>query len=141
MLKPSVELTESEWAIIKAVWENEPCTATAVQGKLLQSMGWAYSTVRTLMDRMVTKGVLCAKKEGKLTIYNSAVTREQAQRGELLYALKNAFNGSLSPMMQCMLGTKEVSAAEIGELKDIIAAYERSALAKPAEQPKKNPKV
>ena len=69
MSKPTVELTESEWPVIKAVWETEPCTAPAIQEKLFKPTGWHYSTVRTLMDRMVAKGVLKAKKEGKLTIY------------------------------------------------------------------------
>ena len=55
---------------------------------------------------MVAKGVLKAKKEGKLTIYHSAVTRAQAQRGELLYALKHAFNGALTPMVQCLMEAK-----------------------------------
>ena len=80
MSKPTVELTESEWSVIKVVWETEPCTAPAIQEKLFKPTGWTYSTVRTLMDRMVAKGVLKAKKEGKLTIYQSAVTRAQAQQ-------------------------------------------------------------
>src|SRR5450432_3301626 len=124
MAKPTVELTESEWSVIKAVWETEPCTAPAIRAILFKPMGWHYSTVRTLMDRMVAKGVLKAKKEGKLTIYQSAVTRAQAQHGELIYALKHAFNGALTPMVQCLLDTKEVSHAELDELKKIIAAYE-----------------
>ena len=103
MSKPTVELTEAEWSIIKAVWENEPCTAPTIQERLFQPTNWTYSTVRTLMDRMVAKGVLRAKKEGKLTIYHSVVTRAQAQRGELFYALKHAFNGALTPMVQCLL--------------------------------------
>jgi BlaI family penicillinase repressor len=124
MSKPVVELTEAEWSVIKAVWENEPCTAPAIQEKLLKPMGWTYSTVRTLMDRMVVKGVLKAQKEGKLTIYQSAVTKAQAQRGELIYALKHAFNGALTPMVQCLLDTNEVSLEELVEIKKIIAAYE-----------------
>ena len=109
MSKPTVELTEAEWSVIKAVWENEPCTAPAIQEKLFQPTGWTYSTVRTLMDRMVAKGVLKARKEGKLTIYTSAVTRAQAQRGELFYALKHAFNGALTPMVQCLLESNELT--------------------------------
>ena len=124
MSKSPVELTEAEWSVIKAVWETEPCTAPVIQEKLFKPTGWHYSTVRTLMDRMVVKGVLKAKKEGKLTIYQSAVTRAQAQSGELIYALKHAFNGALTPMVQCLLDTKDVSHAELGELKKIIAAYE-----------------
>jgi BlaI family penicillinase repressor len=127
MSKPAVELTESEWSIIKAVWETEPCTAPAIQEKLFQPTGWHYSTVRTLMDRMVAKGVLKAKKEGKLTIYHSAVTRAQAQSGELFYALKHAFNGALTPMVQCLLESKDLKAEELAELEALIKAKKKSA--------------
>ena len=130
MSKPTNELTEAEWSVMNAIWESEPCTAPAIQEKLAKPTGWTYSTVRTIMDRMVAKGVLGAKKEGKLTIYHSVVTRGQAQRGELLYALKHAFSGALKPMMQCMLDTNEVSRTELDELKKVIATYEQSAATK-----------
>jgi BlaI family penicillinase repressor len=133
MSKPAVELTEAEWSVIKAIWESEPCTAPAIQEKLFKPTGWTYSTVRTLMDRMTAKGVLKAKKAGKLTIYQSVITPEQAQRGELFYTLKHAFNGALAPMMQCLLDTKEVSREELGELKKIIAAYESGSAAPKSE--------
>ena len=120
MPKPSIELTEAEWSIIKSVWENEPCAAPTVQEKLHKQTAWTYSTVRTLMDRMVAKGLLTAEKIRNLTLYRSAVTREQAQRGELLYALKNAFNGALTPMMQCLLETGELSAKELAGLEALI---------------------
>ena len=68
------------------------------------------------MDRMVVKGLLAAEKVRNLTIYRSAVTREQAQRGELFYALKHAFNGALTPMVQCLLDTGNLSADELAEL-------------------------
>ena len=126
MSKPNVELTESEWPVIKAVWDTEPCTAPAIQEKLFKPTGWHYSTVRTLMDRMVAKGVLAAKKQGKLTIYQSAVTRAQAQHGELIYALKHAFNGALTPMVQCLLDSKDLKADELAELEAMIKARKKS---------------
>ena len=122
----NVELTEAEWSVIKAVWETEPCTAPAIQEKLFKPTGWPYSTVRTLMDRMVAKGVLKAKKAGKLTIYQSAVTRAQAQHGELIYALKHAFNGALTPMVQCLLDSKDLNADELAELEAMIKARKKT---------------
>ena len=127
MSAPNVELTESEWSVIKAGWETEPCSAPVIQEKLFKPTGWHYSTVRTLMDRMVAKGVLTAKKEGKLTIYRSAVTRAEAQHGELIYALKHAFNGALTPMVQCLLESKDLNAAELAELESMIKAKKKSA--------------
>ena len=78
------------------------------------------------MDRMVTKGLLKAVKDGKLTIYRSVVTPAQAQRGELLYALKHAFNGALTPMVQCLLDSKDLKADELAELEAIIKARKKS---------------
>ena len=122
-----IELTEAEWTVIKAVWENEPCAAPAIQEKLFKQTEWTYSTVRTLMDRMVAKDLLTAEKVRNATVYKSAVTRVQAQRGELLYALKNAFNGALTPMVQCLLENNELSAEELAELESLIKAKKRTA--------------
>jgi len=127
MSKPVVELTEAEWSVIKAVWETEPCTAPAIQQKLFKSTRWSYSTVRTLMDRMAAKGALTARKEGKSTVYQSAVTRAQAQRGELFYALKHAFNGALTPMVQCLLESSHLDADELARLESLIKAKRKSA--------------
>ena len=120
MPKPLIELTEAEWTIIKAVWEHEPCAAPTIQEELESVTAWTYSTVRTLMDRMVVKGLLTAGKIRNLTLYRSAVTRAQAQRGELLYALKHAFDGALTPMVQCLLETENLSADELAELEKVI---------------------
>lgn len=127
MPKSRVELTEAEWAIIKAVWDAEPCTAPDIRQLLRGQTGWAYSTVRTLMDRMVVKGLLAADKAQHPTLYRSAVTREQAQRGELFYALKHAFNGSLTPMVQCLLDAGNLSAHELAQLESMIEAKKKGA--------------
>jgi BlaI family penicillinase repressor len=122
MAKEPIELTPAEWTIIKAIWNHEPCTAPLVQEKLKRKTRWSYSTVRTIMDRMVAKGLLNSEKAGKVTLFRSAVTRGQAQRSELLYALKHAFNGALTPMIQCLLNSKELTGEELAELEAVIKA-------------------
>jgi BlaI family penicillinase repressor len=122
MPKNKAELTGAEWPVMKVIWEIEPCTATAVREILAKSTGWTYSTVRTLMDRMAAKGLLKARKEGKVTIYNSVVTRRQAQRGELLYTLKHAFNGAFAPLVQCLLESKDLDESELAKIEALIHA-------------------
>lgn len=126
MARPEIELTEAEWRIIKAVWDHEPCAAPTIQEKLFKQTEWTYSTVRTLMDRMVVKGLLQAEKIRNLTLYRAVVTPAQAQRGELLYALKHAFNGALTPMVQCLLDTRDLSAEELAELESLIKARKKA---------------
>ena len=71
--------------------------------------------------------VLSDEKARNLTLYRSAVTREQAQRGELFYALKHAFNGALTPMVQCLLDTANLSADELAKLESFIKAKKKGA--------------
>lgn len=120
MPKHEIELTKAEWTVIKAVWNDEPCAAPTIQEKLFKKTKWTYSTVRTLMDRMAAKGILTAEKVRNLTLYRSAITPQQAQRGELLYALKHAFNGALTPMVQCLLDSNDLSEAELAQIESLI---------------------
>ena len=127
------ELTEAEWALIKAVWELQPCPAPTVQESLATTRAWSYSTVRTLLDRMVGKGLLTAEKLRHLTLYRAVVTREQAQLGELRYALKHAFDGALTPLVQCLLDSEKVSSKQLDQLEALIAAKRKTAKNRPAK--------
>jgi len=119
MAKQNHELTEGEWAIFQAVWENEPCAAPTVQEKLAGRKNWTYSTVKTMMDRMVAKGLLRTERIRNLILYSSAITRKQAQSGEIMRAVKRAFDGALTPMMQFLLDNN-LSEKQLNELETLI---------------------
>ena len=120
MTKKSYELTEGEWAIIQAVWDNEPCAAPTVQEVLEDQKNWTYSTVKTMMDRMVTKELLTTERIRNLILYRSAITRKEAQNGEIMRAVKRAFDGALTPMMQFLLDNNSLSQQQLNELETLI---------------------
>jgi BlaI family penicillinase repressor len=120
------ELTEGEWAIIQAVWDNEPCAAPVVQEALAGQKKWTYSTVKTMMDRMVAKGLLTTEKIRNLILYRSAITRKQAQKGEIMRAVKRAFDGALTPMMQFLLDNHRLSQKQLSELEAQIKRKRRA---------------
>jgi BlaI family penicillinase repressor len=126
----STELTEAEWVILKEVWARQPCTAPDVTEALQRKKGWAYSTVHTLMDRMVAKGLLNSEKLRRMDLYRAAISKRQAQRGELLYALKHAFDNALTPMMQCLLESRELRAEELDELEEMLLRKREKSKAK-----------
>jgi BlaI family penicillinase repressor len=119
-LKKPAELSGAEWTVIQAVWEREPCTAPAIHEALLPETRWTYSTVRTLMDRMVAKRFLVSAKKLNQTIYDAAVSRPEAQRSELLRALQRVFNGAVNPMVECLLDAGDASPEELARLEDWI---------------------
>lgn len=120
MKKDDIELFESEWTILEAVWALEPCAAPTVQEALCNSKDWAYSTVKTMMDRMVRKGLLKAEKICNLYLYRSAITKQQAQSTEIVRTLKRAFDGAMTPMMQFMINNDDLSSEEYDQLEQLI---------------------
>ncbi|MHC4364950.1 MAG: BlaI/MecI/CopY family transcriptional regulator [Planctomycetota bacterium] len=120
MAKAKYELTEGEWAIIQAVWDNQPCAAPTVQEALEEQKGWSYSTVKTMMDRMAAKGLLKTERIRNLILYRPAITRRQAQDSEVMRAVKRAFDGAFTPLMQFLLDNNKLSKSELGELEAMI---------------------
>ncbi|MBN2138127.1 MAG: BlaI/MecI/CopY family transcriptional regulator [Sedimentisphaerales bacterium] len=120
MAKKNHDLTEGEWAIVRAVWASEPCAAGDIQERLDDERGWSYSTVKTMMDRMVGKGLLTTERIRNLILYRSAITRAEAQGREVMRAVKRAFNGAMTPMMQFMLDSGELSPEQLGEIEALI---------------------
>ncbi len=133
--KPSVELTEAEWAIMRAVWQHQPCAAGTVQEALAASKGWAYSTVKTTMDRMVRKGLLRTQAIRNLNVYSTTVDEVEAKRGEFYRMLKRAFNGALAPMMQFLVEHEGLSVEEARQLREIARRATRAARANRADDP------
>jgi BlaI family penicillinase repressor len=120
MAKKKYDLTEGEWAIIQAVWDNQPCAAPTVQEALLSEKGWTYSTVKTMMDRMVAKGLLKTERIRNLILYSASVTRKEAQHSEIMRTVKRAFDGAFTPMMQFMLDNNKLSEDQLVELETMI---------------------
>jgi BlaI family transcriptional regulator, penicillinase repressor len=113
-------LTDVEWAIMGAVWQHEPCAAGTVQEALHEAHGWAYSTVKTTMDRMVAKGLLATHSIRNLQMFVPRITRTEAKRAELRRVLSRAFNGALTPMIQFLVEDEGLSADELKQLRKLL---------------------
>ncbi len=126
MTKKNIELFDSEWAIMRIVWDKQPCAAPTVQELLQKEKGWAYTTVKTIMDRMVKKGLLKTQKIRNLYLYSSAISESQAKKSEIMKTVKRAFNGTLTPMMQFLIENDELSENEYKQLEQLIKDRKRS---------------
>ncbi len=118
------ELTEAEWVIMKVVWEQEPCTAGTVQETLAETKDWAYSTVKTTMDRMVEKGFLAIERIRNLQLFHSTLSEVEAKRAEFRRMLKRAFDGALTPMMQFLIEHEGLSKDEAAHLRKFVGKAE-----------------
>src|ERR1041385_4247153 len=81
-VKRSVRITKAEWEVMTVVWERAPIAASAIVQSLAEERQWALATVRTLLRRLVNKGALEQREDGKRYVYSPRVSREECVRRE-----------------------------------------------------------
>jgi predicted transcriptional regulator len=72
------------------------------------------------MDRMVHKGLLKTERLCNLMLYRAVITRKKAQQGEVMRTVKRAFNGTLTPIMQCLLDSDNMTLDDLDEMEEMI---------------------
>ena len=127
---PTPQLSDAEWKVMKAVWRASSATARDVLGALEADTGWAYSTVKTMMDRLVEKGALKARIEGITSIYQPVLTQKQARKSALRALKERAFDGGSGAMMHFLVGSERLSANDRAELLRLLEEQERKDRAK-----------
>lgn len=105
---------------MKVVWERQPCSAGDVQEALLADRGWAYSTVKTTMDRLAKKGALALTRVRNLQLFEARVTRTDAARGEIRRLLDRAFDGAVAPMVNHLVEHEDLRADDLAALRRLI---------------------
>ena len=92
----TVSLGELEQQVMNILWELKQCSARDVLTKLEKDRKLAYTTVMTIMGRLVDKGVLTRKPEGKNYLYQPKVAKEKF----VARAVHNIFASTISTLGQ-----------------------------------------
>ena len=122
---PITKLSDGEWSVMQALWQGAPATARDVQDRLAADTGWAYTTVRTLLERLVEKGVVQASKEANTSWYEPRLTREQAQRTAVRSLVEKAFDGTVGSLLQHLIVEERLSKRDRDKLAALLEQHDR----------------
>lgn len=118
-------ISETEWEVMRVVWERHPTTAAEVIARLTrQDPSWHPKTIRTFLARLVRKGVLNYEPRGRRYAYEPRLTEEQCATAATESFLDRVFGGSLRPMLAHLVRQRRPSRREIEELKRILDGEE-----------------
>ncbi len=71
-------ITDAEWEVMRVVWANDRVTSKTVISVLKEKMDWTESTIKTILGRLVEKGVLNTEQEGRKFIYTANIEEKEA---------------------------------------------------------------
>ena len=113
-------ISSAEWQVLTPLWEHAPATAAEIYAALGQNPGWHLKTVNTFLARLVEKGVLAVRREGKSNVYAPLCTREQCVRHESETFLQRVFQGAAGPMLAHFCERADLTDADIARLRAIL---------------------
>ncbi len=111
-----MKLSESEWQIMNALWQRYPASARDVLERLPENINWAYTTVKTMLNRLVDKNAISERKRANTSLYEPLLTKHKARHSAFANLLNNAFEGTVGPLVHFLVEEKKLSPAERKEL-------------------------
>ena len=123
-MEKQLSISESEWRVMKIIWNDCPQTLPEILDRLKET-GWSKTTIQTYLARLVKKGALSTKRQGKGYLYYPAVSESDCQLAESRSFLSRVYDGSLSRMVIGFVKSGELSQEELNELKSLIDQPEK----------------
>lgn len=116
---------EAEYAVMEVLWDTAPLTAAEVAERVPAERGWTLATVKTMLGRLLGKGVLAHQEEGRRYLYRPAVSREDYAARESTRLIDRLFGGRVTPLVAHLAERGELSDADIAEIEALLKALKR----------------
>jgi BlaI family penicillinase repressor len=125
MTEHSPSITDAEWRVMHEVWLSEPVTSGEITAQLSETTQWTPGTIKTLLHRLVQKGVLDFQRKGNKYLYRSNFSEAECidqASGELLHTV---FKGRPVPMLAYLVQSARLSGSEVEALREMLAEIQQ----------------
>ena len=119
-MKNSFSISEAEYQVMKLIWDKAPVSTKEVTEILTVESSWKPKTIQTLLSRLVKKGAIGYKKEGRVFVYTPLIKEEDYVEQESSSFLNKFYDGALNSMVVNFLEQDKLTENDINELKKIL---------------------
>jgi BlaI family penicillinase repressor len=117
--------TPAELEVLQVIWDRGPSTVREVMNVLNQERPRAYTSVMSLMNVMVEKGLLGQKPKGRAFMYSAKVSQARTQSQIVRDLLGRVFDGSASALVTHLLEQARPDSKELDEIRKTISEFAR----------------
>jgi BlaI family transcriptional regulator, penicillinase repressor len=120
----SPSITEAESVVMEVLWHRSPLPTEAVVAALESEQRWQEGTIKALLNRLLTKKVVRAEKDGRRFLYSPVVSRDEWLLTESKGLLDRLFAGRVAPLAAHFSRYGKLTKRDIADLKRLIAEIE-----------------
>ena len=120
-----IPLTDLENAVMRVVWDSEPCSVEAVFEVVSRNRDLKETTIRTLLRRLELKGYLQHESEGRAYVYR-ATERPRSLAARAVRQIIDRFcQGSVEELVSGMVDAKMLSTSEMSRLEEFVRNHKK----------------
>jgi len=110
---------------MNALWKSHPATAREIMENLPKDVRWAYTTVKTMLTRLVAKAAIGERKRGNTSVYEPKLSQLKARRFALRSLVDRVMDGTVEPIMHFLIEDKKLSVRERKRLIQMLEEMDR----------------
>lgn len=114
------QLTPVELDVMKVLWSRGRLSAREIHDTLGGRLGWAYSTTRTTVERMVRKGLVEKSVFHGLHIYSATVSRATGLARMVREFASRVLESSHVPVVSLFSESGTLTDEEVAELRELL---------------------
>ncbi len=120
------DISNAEFEVLDALWDDYPATSNDIIARLRHQKDWHDKTVKTLLGRLVKKGVLDYEKQQRQYLYRPLIAREDYTKKETTSFVSRLFKGKVAPLVAGFANQNSLSKQDVDELKALIEQWEQN---------------
>ncbi len=102
------------------LWARSPLAASDVIAAAPSERDWSATTVKTMLSRLVEKGVLATQAEGRRFLYSPLIGRDSVAADQAGRLVDRLFGGRLSPLVAELAARRDLSEDDVAELERLV---------------------
>jgi predicted transcriptional regulator len=115
-------ISEAEHIVMEVLWHESPLGAAEVAERIAPARGWSARTVKTMLSRLLAKGVLLHDEEGRRFLYRPKLSRADFVARESRRLLDRMFGGRVTPLVAHLAERDNLSDRDIEEIEALLKA-------------------
>ena len=116
-----VRISDGALDVMEALWAaGQPLTAAEVAERIDADRGWTLATVKTMLSRLVAKGALKHREDGRRFLYSPAIQREAYVGNESRRFVEKLFGGRLSPLVARLAEEDAIDEEDIAAIEALL---------------------
>ncbi len=124
---PLPRLAAAELEVMKALWRAEPQSAREIHDRVGRGTGWAYSTTRTVVERMVEKGLVSKTDSHGLHLYAPLISRAAGLARLVRDFAEQVLELKRAPVAALFAESEALTPEELEDLRALLESEEKPA--------------